>query len=502
MFEIAETGHRVSAEEYAARAPRLRESLLAAQYRLLGHAGFPVVILVAGVDGAGKGETVNLFNEWMDPRHISTHGFGPLTQDERQHPPMRRFWSVLPPRGRIGMLFGSWYTAPIVERVQGLGSVTAFRRQIEDIRRFEHMLATEGVLLLKLWFHLSKRDQRRRLNDLERDPLTRWRVSESDWTNFQRYDRFRRVSAATLEATSTPQAPWHLIDGSDPHHRSLTAGQLLLDSLGQRLDEATRQRKARKPAKAVVAPALPAPGPDVLAALDYSARLDRATYEKQLELWQGRLNRLVRDPRFGERALVVVFEGQDAAGKGGAIRRITGALDARQYQVIPIAAPSDEERAQPWLWRFWRQLPRKGHVAIFDRSWYGRVLVERVEKFCAPADWERAYGEINDFEEQLAANGTVVVKFFLAITKPEQLKRFRERASVSFQNFKLTPDDWRNRRQWKAYEHAINDMVAMTGSAETPWTLVSANDVEHARIVVLRTLCERLQAAIARPPRR
>ncbi|MCC2636314.1 MAG: hypothetical protein K0Q68_33 [Moraxellaceae bacterium] len=502
MFEVAETGHRVSAEEYAAREPRLRENLLAAQYRLLNHAGFPVVILVAGVDGAGKGETVNLFNEWMDPRHISTHGFGAPTQDERQHPPMRRFWSVLPPRGRIGMLFGSWYTAPIVERVQGLGSVAAFRQQIEDIRRFEHMLATEGVLLLKLWFHLSKRDQRRRLNDLERDPMTRWRVSENDWTNFQSYDRFRRVSAATLEATSTPQAPWHLIDGSDPHHRSLTAGQLLLDALGQRLDEATRKRPARAGAKAAVAQALPVASPDVLGALDYSARLDRATYEEQLELWQGRLNRLVRDPRFGERALVVVFEGQDAAGKGGVVRRLTGALDARQYEVIPVAAPSDEERAQPWLWRFWRKLPHKGHVAIFDRSWYGRVLVERVEKFCAPADWERAYGEINDFEEQLAANGTVVVKFFLAITKAEQLKRFRERESVSFQNFKLTPDDWRNRRQWRAYESAINDMVARTSSAEAPWTLVSANDVEHARIVVLRTLCERLQAAIRRPPRR
>lgn len=495
MFEVAETGLRVSPEDYAAREPRLREALLAAQYRLLDHRGFPVVILVAGVDGAGKGETVNLFNEWMDPRHISTHGFGPPSQDERQHPPMRRFWDVLPPRGRMGMLFGSWYTAPIVDRALDNISPVVFRRQVEEIVRFERMLATEGVLLLKLWFHLSKRDQRRRLNDLERDPLTRWRVTEGDWNNFKRYDRFRRISAEALATTSTATSPWHLIDGSCQYKRALTAGSLLLDELTRRLDApAPRRPKA-------AAPAAPA-SPDVLGALDYGARLTRAEYEEQLEFWQGRLNRLIRDPRFAQRALVAVFEGQDAAGKGGAIRRITGALDARHYQVFPVSAPSAEERAQPWLWRFWRRLPRKGHVAIFDRSWYGRVLVERVEKFCTPADVERAYEEINDFEQQLADHGTVVVKVFLAITKDEQLRRFRERADVTHQNYKLTEEDWRNRRQWRPYETAINDMVARTGTASAPWTLVSANDVEHARIEVLRTLCERLQDAIDRPPRR
>ncbi|HET8732015.1 MAG TPA: polyphosphate:AMP phosphotransferase [Moraxellaceae bacterium] len=494
MFETAETGQRVSPEDYAEQEPRLRDALLAAQYRLLDHRGFPVVILVAGVDGAGKGETVNLFNEWMDPRHISTHGFGPPSQDERQHPPMRRFWDVLPPRGRMGMLFGSWYTAPIVDRALGNIPPGTFRQQIDEIVRFERMLATEGTLLLKLWFHLSKRDQRHRLNDLERDPLTRWRVSESDWNNFQRYDRFRRISAEALTATSTDSAPWHLIDGSCPRHRSLAAGGLLLEQLTRRLD-ATSTRVAPSPTRA-------SRSPDKLAALDYDAHLSQPDYEQQLELWQGRLNRLIRDPRFANRSLVVVFEGQDAAGKGGAIRRLTGALDARHYQVIPVSAPSAEERDQPWLWRFWRRLPRRGHVAIFDRSWYGRVLVERVEKFCTPTDWERAYDEINDFEQQLVAHGTVVAKFFLAITKDEQLRRFRERASVSHQNYKLTPEDWRNRRQWRAYEGAINDMVARTGTDASPWTLVAANDVEHARIAVLRTLCERLQDAIDRPPRR
>ncbi|MES2919558.1 MAG: polyphosphate:AMP phosphotransferase [Pseudomonadota bacterium] len=503
MFEVAETGHRVSAEEYARREPRLRDALLAAQYRLLEQAAFPVLILVAGVDGAGKGETVNLLNEWLDPRHINTRGFAAPTPHELQYPPMRRYWRALPPRGQIGVLLGSWYTGPVVLRVKGTLTPPAFRRQVDDIVRFERMLATEGVLLIKLWLHLSKRDQRRRLNELERDPLTRWRVSEADWDNFKHYDRFWEVSAAALADTSTPHAPWHILDGSDPRTRSLAAGQLLLDAIEARLAQATDTARPRARAKVLATPPAPLPAaPDLLAALDYDAHIGRAAYEQQLEQWQGRLNRLLRDPRFAGHSLVLVFEGQDAAGKGGAIRRITSALDARQYQVIPIAAPTAEERAQPWLWRFWRKLPRQGHVAIFDRSWYGRVLVERVEKLCTPADWSRAYDEINDFERELTDHGAVVVKFFLAISKAEQLKRFRERASVTFQNYKLTPEDWRNRRQWNAYHAAINDMVAQTSTAEAAWTLVSANDVEHARIVVLRTACERLQEVIARPARR
>lgn len=488
LFKTAETGLAVSPDDYAQREPRLREALLAAQYRLLERAEFPVVIVVAGVDGAGKGETVNLFNEWMDPRHISTHGFGAPGPEELQRPPMWRFWRALPPRGRMGMLFGSWYTAPIVDRVTGQRTPRELAQAVADIRRFEAMLATEGVLLLKLWFHLSKPAQRARLQALERNPQTRWRVSDSDWEHFRHYDRFRRVSAATLRETHTPQAPWHVIEGADPHHRSLSAGQLLLDGLEQRLARKTLPRPAITPARP--------PAPDVLAGLDYQRRLGRKAYEEQLEYWQGRLNLLTRDGRFAGKSLVLVFEGQDAAGKGGAIRRITAALDARQYQVIPVAAPSEEERAQPWLWRFWRQLPRHGQVAIFDRSWYGRVLVERVEKFCAPADWQRAYDEIRHFEEQLQRHGSVLVKFFLAITKAEQLKRFRERESVSFKNYKLTPEDWRNRRQWSAYARAINDMVAETGTRKAPWHLVPADDVELARIEVLRILCTTLEASL------
>lgn len=500
MFEAAETGQRLSKKEFKAREPALRQALLAAQYRLLEAGSFPVIIIVGGVDGAGKGETVNLFNEWMDPRHIATHGFGEPSDEERQRPSMWRFWRTLPPKGRIGMLFGSWYTAPIVDHVTGRTTKRELDRAIAGIRDFEAMLATEGAVILKLWFHLSRKAQRQRLTELEKDPLTRWRVGETDWERFRTYGRFRKVSAHTLEHTSVDHAPWHIIDGSDPEHRSITAGTLLLEELEARL-------KTRGRAPKVPAPALPAPGraPDVLAALDYDYRLGREAYEQQLELWQGRLNLLTRDARFKQKSLVLVFEGQDAAGKGGAIRRITAALDARQYQVIPVSAPSEEERAQPWLWRFWRQLPARGHIAIFDRSWYGRVLVERVENFCSKAAWQRAYSEINAFEDQLVRHDIVVVKFFMAITKDEQLVRFRERETVKHKNHKLTPDDWRNREQWAAYGAAINAMVQHTDSRAAPWTLVPANDVEHARIVILKTICERLEAAMRErrlPPER
>jgi polyphosphate kinase 2 (PPK2 family) len=224
--------------------------------------------------------------------------------------------------------------------------------------------------------------------------------------------------------------------------------------------------------------------------------MTKADYEKQLEKWQGRLNTLSRDPRFHARAVVAVFEGNDAAGKGGTIRRVTGSLDARHYHVIPIAAPTEEERAQPYLWRFWRKLPKRGKFAIFDRSWYGRVLVERVEGFADNADWMRAYGEINDFERQLTEAGVIVIKFWLAIDADEQLKRFKAREETGFKRFKITDEDWRNRDNWDAYREAVHDMVERTSTRDAPWVLVEANNKYHARIKVLRTLCETIEARL------
>lgn len=489
MFEAAEGGQEVSKDDYKARAPTLREALLRAQYAVLDAARFPFIIIVGGVDGAGKGETVNLFNEWMDPRHISTYGFGPPTEEEGQRPPMWRFWQALPPKGRSAMFIGSWYTHPIVAGATGSGNDAALAHEIAEIRAFETMLEKEGVVLLKLWFHLSEEAQKKRLQELQADEKTRWRVTDTDWERFKQYQTFRKISETVLRATHSVEAPWHIIDGSAPRARSLAAGEILLAALQQRLQANAAQGPA--------APALP-PSPTVLRTLDYSLKMKRKEYEEELEIWQGKLNLLTREKGFAKKSLVLVFEGQDAAGKGGAIRRITAALDARQYNVIPVSAPNEEERAQPWLWRFWRRLPRYAHIAIFDRSWYGRVLVERVEGFASAAAWQRAYEEINHFEEQLTESGSIVVKFWLAVTKEEQLKRFKEREDVAFKNHKITPDDWRNRDRWDDYEQAVNDMVARTSTSNAPWHLVPSDDVEYARIHILKVICATLEKAVGK----
>jgi len=492
MFESAELGHKISKSVYDDAVPQLREELLNAQFDLAQQGRFPVIILVGGVDGAGRGETVNLLNEWMDPRFIQTHGMGEPSDEEMERPMMWRFWRALPPKGRVGLFLGSWYTWPILHRIKGHTNDGELVQSMERARRFEKMLTDEGALVLKFWLHLSREKQYDRLHDLEKSARTRWRVTERDWEHYKQYDKFRVINETVIRHTSTAEAPWLIVEGEDHRYRSLTIGQSILQSLRQRLDEATQAA-----AKVAAPPLLSAIDKlDILHTLDQSLTLSKPEYRKALDKYQGKLALLSRDPRFNKMTVVVVFEGNDAAGKGGAIRRITGALDARRYEIIPVAAPTEEARAQPYLWRFWRHIPRRGRVAIFDRSWYGRVLVERVEQFCSEADWMRAYGEINDFESQLVRHNTLVVKFWLAISKDEQLKRFKEREQVVFKRFKITEEDWRNREKWEAYEHAVCDMVDRTSTEIAPWTLVEANDKNYARIKILKTLCQSIERAM------
>jgi len=491
MFESAELGHKIDKKTYDKEVPTLREALLNAQFDLAQQAKFPVVILIGGVDGAGKGETVNLLNEWMDPRHIQAHAMGEKSDEEQQRPPMWRFWRALPPKGKIGMFFGSWYTDPIVQRVLKQTKAAQLSQSIEQINHFEKMLTDEGALILKFWFHMSKDAQEKRLKALEKNPKTRWRVTKLDWERFKLYDKFRKVSEHALRETSSAEAPWIVVEGTDARYRSLTVGRILLEALRKRLDTPSKPRTIH------VAPIqAPIDQLDVFDKLNMTLKLDKKKFETELEKYQGKLNLLTRDPRFRKMSVIALFEGSDAGGKGGAIRRITGALDARYYRIIPVAAPTEEERAQPYLWRFWRHIPRTGRVTIFDRSWYGRVLVERVEKFCSEADWMRAYSEINDFEEQLVDNNTVLVKFWLAITKEEQLRRFKEREKTGYKRFKITDEDWRNREKWNDYERAVCDMVDRTSTEIAPWTLVEANDKNFARVKILKTLCQRIEAAM------
>ncbi|MBM4776250.1 MAG: polyphosphate:AMP phosphotransferase [Archangiaceae bacterium] len=488
MFETASIAHEVDKATWKKQEPKLRQALLAAQFRVLEKKQFPVLVLIGGVEGAGKGETVNLLHEWMDPRHINTHAFDQPSDDERARPAMWRFWQRLPPKGRIGIFFGAWHSQPIVDRAYRAISRAELDQRVAEVNRFEKMLCDEGVLLVKFWFHLTKKQQRKRLEALAADKRTRWRVGDGEWDLFGQYDRFSEASEHFVRSTSTGHAPWHIVNGADARYRSLTVGKTLLATIEDRLEDGVPASNSNAP------PLLPpVDGRNVLKSLDLTQKLDDTSYEKQLEKWQGRLNLLSRDVKFRKVSVVCVFEGNDAAGKGGAIRRITQAIDARFIRPIPIAAPTEEERAQPYLWRFWRHLPRHGRIAIFDRSWYGRVLVERVEGFATEAAWMRAYQEINDFEGELLTGGSVLTKFWLAISKEEQFKRFKERERTPFKRFKITDEDWRNRKKWDEYETAVCDMIDRTSTEEAPWTLVEANDKNFARVKVLKTLCRAVE---------
>jgi polyphosphate:AMP phosphotransferase len=496
MFETAELGRSVGKEEFEAEVPKLRLELLEAQ-RELQKAGVPVILLLAGADGAGKGETVSRVLEWLDARGLDTHAFGPPTDEERERPRWWRYWMRLPPRGRMGIFFGSWYSEPLVERAFGRLSRARYDRMLGEIAFFEQMLAEDGALIVKLWIHLSKKGLRKRLQRLEDDPATRWKVTKADWKHFKKYDRYIEASEHAIRRTDTSHAPWLLVEASDERYRDLMAGRTLLERFHSRLAEAPPGR--------VVAPAgSPAPPPamskeaslTILDRVDLKQKLTPAEYDRRLEKAQGRLGRLVRAAFEKKRSSVVVFEGWDASGKGGNIRRITAAMDPRTYRVISVAAPTDEEKAHHYLWRFWRHAPRAGYVTLYDRSWYGRVMVERVEGFARAEEWSRAYLEINDFEHQLIGHGIVLAKFWLHVDAKEQLRRFKERETVAWKRHKIGPEDWRNREKWDAYEEAVSDMIARTSTAEAPWTLVAANDKHFARVRVVESLCRRLEKAL------
>jgi len=487
MFDSAELGRTVTPARYDAALPKLRASLLEAHFKLRDQK-FPVIVIVSGADGAGKGDLVHRLNEWLDPRGVSTHAFWEPSDEERERPRYWRFWRALPPRGRMGIFFGSWYTEPIIRRVFRELKSSRFDTELDRIVAFERMLAAEGALFVKLWLHLPKAAQKARLKQLDRDGL----IAPDDWKHFKLYDRFTKISARALRRTDVPVAPWHIIEATDRRFRELTAGRILLDALTARLK--TDAPKVVRAAAPKFVP--PRRASSLLGHVNLSQSLTGPAYDKALSRDQSRLARLAWAARERRRSMVLVFEGWDAAGKGSAIRRVTQAMDPRLYRVVGIAAPTDEERAQHYLWRFWRHLPRAGHTTLFDRSWYGRVLVERVEQFATAAQWGRAYNEIVDFEEQLTEAGIVVCKFWLHISPEEQLRRFKERQTVDYKNYKITEEDWRNREKWPDYARAVEEMVERTSTEFAPWTVVAGNNKKFARVQILRTITDRLEAAL------
>lgn len=478
--------HKLSKAEFEGRLPELRSRLLEAQFALR-KLNKPVIVIVAGLDGAGKGEVIHRLNEWLDPRGLETNAFLAKTDDEKQRPRFWRYWKAMPARGKMAIYFGSWYTGPILRRVHGSLSEEQLQHNLERINRHEQMLEVDGYLIVKIWLHVSRRTQEKRFNKFS-DKEDRWHILPLDWEHFQQYDDYDKVSRKVIDATNTTLNPWYVIPAKNSAYRDIAVGETLANAMeaaisneeqdSMRADDGWKLPEGRRVAMG-----------DYLSEVDLSQALEKGAYNDQLRTYQDRLNRLVMRAWQEKVCSVLVFEGWDAAGKGSAIRRVTNAIDPRLFRIIPVAAPTDEEHGHHYLWRFWRHLPAAGRMTIYDRSWYGRVLVERIEGFASDVEWRRAYDEMKDFEAQLVEHGMILGKFWLHVSKEEQMKRFTKRTKTAWKRHKITDEDWRNREKWNQYEDAVNDMVGLTSTEQMPWTLVPGNDKRFARIAILKEVC-------------
>lgn len=485
IFDAYELGSTLDKEEYDNQLSSLRVELVNYQYQL--RALKPsLLILLTGNDRKSVNEFVDVLHEWMDARYLHTHVYLPRTEYEKDYPSYWRYWQKLPPAGRIGCFLGAWPMQALRERLTPNGSKEVLSRRIRHIQALEKTLVDNGTVVLKFWLHLPKDEVKKQLKKAKKNPGSEPYIRQEDWKVYEQYEEIIPVAERLVKETSTTDAPWHVVEATDKRYRNMFMAQKILATLKNLVEVGVTKNTPN-----VVTPALGG-GVGALSLMDLSARLDKIDYKTQLKLLQAELNHLIVAAR-DKFSTVLLFEGWDAAGKGGVIRRITQALFAEDYHVIPIAAPSEEEKKYHYLWRFWRRLPGKGRVAIFDRSWYGRVLVERVEGFAKPEEWQRAYFEINDFEDQLIAHNMVVCKFWLQIDPEEQLKRFKEREELAYKNHKITEEDYRNRNNWEAYTESVNDMIARTSTSTAPWHLISANNKRWARIEVLKIVVNQLK---------
>jgi polyphosphate:AMP phosphotransferase len=491
MFETLEVGKSVSNKDFNELEKPMQERLLQAQLNL-AEADYPIIIVIAGLDGAGKGSLVQQFNEWMDPRWIETNTFWEHSDEEESRPFFWRFWRRLPARGQIGIFLGSWYTRPAQAAVDGEMDPDEFALHCKQIESFEQMLTDDGAVIIKLWLHVSHDVQKARLQVASPHRQTNQRGSDLSYELQGRYERTLQVCEQLILATDSSHSPWHLIEAHDSHYRDLTAGEIVLRALQRRAGNGTTEVKTQADQSEILVSAQPT----VLDSVNLDLKLTKSSYREQRDTLQAQLKDLAWKAYLQKRSLVAVFEGWDAAGKGSAIRRVTRAIDPRLFRLVQIAAPTDEERAQHYLWRFWRQLQRDGRGTLFDRSWYGRVLVERVEAYASTDEWQRAYNEINQFEQQLADHGVIVMKFWLHISMDEQERRFIAREAVPHKQHKLTQEDWRNRSHWHDYELAVDQMVSHTSTRHAPWTLVAGNDKRYARVQILETFCQTLSDAL------
>ena len=453
-------------------------------------AGIPVLILFDGYDAAGKGYQINRLLQALDPRGFDVYTGDKDGEEEALRPFLWRFASKAPEKGRIVIFDTSWYRRVMQDRFDGKLKKHEIKEAFEDILAFEKQLAEDGTVLIKLFLDIPEKEQKKRFERLEESEESSWRVTEADWNRNRHYGKFKEIVEEALDRTSAPYAPWNVISAIKRDETALEIMEITAGSLALAL-----QKKAEGPKEEIFEAPMP---PDrykkgILSQADLSLTMDRETYKKKLDKLQKKLERLHGEIYRLRIPVILCFEGWDAAGKGGAIRRLTSHLDPRGYQVCPTASPSALEKSHHYLWRFWTRVPKAGHIAIFDRTWYGRVMVERIEGFCTEAEWRRAYQEINDMEAHFANWGAVIVKFWIHIDKDEQERRFNDRMTNPEKRWKITDEDWRNREKWDAYVEAVNEMLEKTSTESAPWVVVEGNSKYYARVKVLQTVVDAME---------
>lgn len=488
MLEKIDLSKTMDKKEYKKRMEVLGSKLARLQ-RELKSCNIPVMIVFEGFGGAGKGTQINHLIEPMDPRGFTVYSTQAETQEEQYHPFLWRFWNKTPEKGRIAIFDRSWYGKLLVERYEKKTHKKDIPGVLEDIENFEKQLTDDGTLLIKFFLTISEKEQEKRFDKLLSKEETSWRVSKADKDRNKHYEEYARMADEMLTRTDTEYAPWTIIEAHDERYAAVKILTTVVEAFEERYEKEQNPQPRQIDGKFGQNDLKES----VLKKVDLTKKLDRETYEKKLEELQKKLTLLHSEIYAKRIPVVLAFEGWDAGGKGGAIKRLTRALDPRGYTVNPTSSPNDIERAHHYLWRFWTRMPKDGHIAIFDRTWYGRVMVERIEGFCTTQEWQRAFKEMNQMEQQLVNHGAIVIKFWMHIDKEEQERRFKERQENPDKQWKITDEDWRNREKWELYEQAVDEMMVRTSTVNAPWVIVEGNDKLYARIKVLETVVDALE---------
>ena len=493
MLEKIDLSKKVDKKTYRRVMDEAEEKLGLLQ-RECKDAGIPVILVFEGMGAAGKGVQINRLIQALDPRGFDVYACDRPTEDEQMRPFLWRYWTKTPAKGRIAVFDRSWYRSVQVDRFDGLTREDKLGDAYQDILSFEKQLCDDGTVIMKFFLYIDKDEQKKRFKKLEGSKETSWRVTEEDWNRNKDFDRYLKMNEEMLEKTDTDYAPWVIIEAVDKDYAALKIVSTVMDRLEYELEH--RRPEDGKQAHRQESKTRERFKNGVLSGIDLSKSLTEEEYKTRLKKLQKRLAELHSELYRLRIPVVIGFEGWDAGGKGGAIKRLTSNLDPRGYRVNPTAAPNDIEKVHHYLWRFWNSVPKAGHIAIFDRTWYGRVMVERIEGFCSEAEWRRAYQEINEMESHMANAGAVVLKFWLHIDKDEQERRFRERQANPAKQWKITDEDWRNREKWDQYEEAVNEMLIRTSTTYAPWIVVEGNDKRYARVKVLQTVVDALEKKV------